>query len=217
MSESSIDIVREKYSKINFCLNEKSRRIWAATEASSLGWGGISIVSKATGISRTTITKGIEEIRQLGPQNENKTTVKYIRATGGGRKKITDKYRNLLTDLELLVDSATRGDPESPRRRSSKSSYKLAQELKQKGYEITQRTVCDLLDELGYTLQANKKVKEGSQSPDRNKQFNYINNKIKHFQKQDQPVISVDTKKKKRLVTSKIQDKNTTLKINHQR
>jgi len=80
---SSIEIVREKYSKMNWSDNEKSRRIWAAIEASSLGWGGISIVSKATGISRTTITKGIEEIRQLGTQNGNKTTVKHIRATGG--------------------------------------------------------------------------------------------------------------------------------------
>jgi len=199
MLKNSIDIVREKYSKINFCLNEKSRRIWAATEASSLGWGGTSIVSKATGISRTTITKALKEISQFSSQNENNPTVKCIRATGGGRKKLTDKYPNLLTDLELLVDPVTRGDPESPLLWSSKSSYKLADELKQKGYEITQRTVCDLLDNLGYTLQANKKVKEGSHSPDRNKQFKYISNKVKLFQKQEQPVISVDTKKKEKI------------------
>jgi len=100
---------------------------------------------------------------------------------------------------------------------SSKSSYKLAHELKQKGYEITQRTVCELLDALGYTLQVNKKVKEGSHSPDRNKQFKYISNKVKLFQKQEQPVISVDTKKKKRLVILKIQDKNTIRKKSRQR
>ncbi len=101
-----------------------------------------------------------------------------------------------------------RREAESPLLWSSKSSYKLAHELKQKGYEIAQRTVCDLLEVLGYSLQANKKIKEGSHSPDRNKQFQYINKKIKLFQQQEQPVISVDTKKKKRLVTSKILDKN---------
>jgi hypothetical protein len=214
MLENSINIVREKYQKINWSDNEKSRRIWAAAEASSIGWGGISIVSKATGISRTTITKGLEEVNQLSSQNENKVTKKNLRVTEGGRRRLTDKYPNLLIDLELLVDSATRGDPESPLLWTSKSSYKLAHELKQKGYEITQRTVCDLLDELGYTLQANKKVKEGSHSPDRDKQFKYINNKIKRFQKQEQPVISVDTKKKRILAILKIRDKNTTPKTN---
>jgi len=208
MSKTTIEIIREKYRQINWCLNEKSRRVWAATEASSLGWGGISIVSKATGISRTTITKGLTEIQQLESERNQNPTKLHIRATGGGRKKLTDKYPNLLTDLQLLVDSATRGDPESPLLWSSKSSYKLAHELQQQGYEIAQRTGCDLLEVLGYSLQANKKVKEGSQSPDRNKQFQYINKKIKLFQQQEQPVISVDTKKKKRLVTLKILDEN---------
>lgn len=106
MSETTIEIIKEKYRQINGCLNEKSRRVWAATEASSLGWGGVSIVSKATGISRTTITKGLKEIQRLDSKLEQNPSILHIRATGGGRKKLTDKYPNLLTDLELLVDSA---------------------------------------------------------------------------------------------------------------
>lgn len=187
--------IQEKYDKISFCLNERSRRIWAAVEADSYGRGGITTVSNATGISRTTIKQGLLELN-----DGDKLERGRIRKQGGGRKKITVNNPNIIKELEALVESGTRGDPESPLLWTSKSTYKLANELTKNGSKTSQRTVCDLLrNELEYSLQANSKTKEGGDHPDRDSQFEYINEKAKQFQKNNNPVISVDTKKKENI------------------
>jgi hypothetical protein len=175
-------------------LNEKSRRIWAATEARSLGWGGITLVHQATGIAPKTIRRGLTELTVQELLEDSR-----IRKTGGGRKKLTEKAKNLKKDLEALLEPVTRGDPETPLRWTCKSTHNLAKELRQKGYCISQPTVCTLLTALGYSLQANRKINEGGRHPDRNRQFRYINRKTKVFQQQNQPVISVDTKKKEKI------------------
>jgi hypothetical protein len=136
-------------------LNEKGRRIWAATEAANIGWGGITIVFEGTGIDHKTIRKGIAELKA-----ENKE-VNRVRKKGGGRKNLKDVDKELLKDLDFFVDPNTRGDPESPLRWTSKSTYKLAEALRNKGHKISQRSVYNLLIYLGYTLQSNKKTKEG--------------------------------------------------------
>jgi len=187
--------IKEKYDKFSFCLNERSRRIWAAAEADSYGRGGITVVCNATGISRTTIKQGLLELN-----DKHKLEHGRLRKKGGGRKKITINNPNIIKELESLVEPVTRGDPESPLRWTAKSTYKLAEELTKKGTKTSQRTVYSLLkNELEYSLQANKKTEEGGNHPDRNAQFEYINEKTKKFQKNNQPVISVDTKKKENI------------------
>lgn len=168
--------------------------MWAATEAKSFGWGGISVISKGTGIDPKTIRKGLLELdeKQRAPDNR-------IRRTGGGRKKLTKTHDNLLDDLEALIGPDSRGDPESPLRWTSKSTYKLSGELKSKGYSVCQRTVCSLLADLHYSLQSNKKTKEGADHPHRDAQFSYICKRVKYFQSHNSPVISVDTKKKENI------------------
>lgn len=187
-------IIKEKFDNLSPCLNERSRRIWAATEAKSYGWGGISAVSRATGIDHKTIRTGLIELN-----DKNKLAVNLIRKKGGGRKKVKETNPNIIKSLESLVEPATRGDPESPLRWTSKSTYKLAAELTDKGMKVSHPTVGRLLSELGYSLQANKKTQEGGKHPDRNAQFEYINEKTKTFQECKQPVISVDTKKKENI------------------
>ena len=149
------------------------------------------MVSEATGIDPKTIRKGLVELdaKQRMPMDR-------IRAPGGGRKKLTETYKTLRDDLEALVEPDSRGDPESPLRWTSKSTYKLSEELKGKGYGVCQRTVCSLLADLEYSLQSNKKMKEGTNHPDRDAQFRYIYQRVKSFQARNDPVISVDTKKK---------------------
>jgi len=192
--EEAVENIGTKYHGISFCLNERSSRMWAATEAKSFGWGGITVVSEATGIDPKTIRKGLLELdeKQHVPANR-------IRGTGGGRKKLTATYKNLFDDLESLVEPDSRGDPESPLRWTSKSTYKLSEELKNKGYSVCQRTVCSLLADLDYSLQSNKKTKEGTNHPDRDAQFQYIYERVKYFQSRNNPVISVDTKKKENI------------------
>jgi transposase len=192
--DTAIEIIRGKYEGLSCCLNERSRRIWAATEARSLGWGGITLVHQATGIAAKTIRRGLTELTVHELLEDSR-----IRKTGGGRKKLTEKAKNLKEDLEALLEPVTRGDPETPLRWTCKSTHNLAKELKKKGYCISQPTVCTLLTELGYSLQANRKINEGGTHPDRNRQFRYINRKTKVFQRQHQPVISVDTKKKEKI------------------
>jgi hypothetical protein len=183
--------IRAKYGDICSYLNERSRRIWAATEARSLGRGGITVVAEATGIDPKTIRKGLDEL-----EAQPRTPLDRIRAAGGGRKKLTVRHRKLSDDLEALLEPDSRGDPLSPLRWTSKSTYKLTEALKAGGYSVSQRSVCGLLAELGYSLQANRKVREGTNHPDRDAQFHYIYRQVQFFQGRGSPVISVDTKKK---------------------
>lgn len=187
--------IEEKYSALRDLLDERMRRLWAAAEARSLPYGGISVVASVTGLSRTTILAGIKELRDK-PSVRLLKKDSRVRRPGGGRKSLKDLDPTLENDLDLLVEPMTRGDPESPLRWTCKSTRKLAEELNRQGHRVGDRKVADLLHGLHYSLQANVKTREGSFHPDRNAQFEYINNLAKAFQKRSQPVISVDTKKK---------------------
>ena len=182
--------ISEKLAIVLPHLNEKQRRLLIAAEAKTLGWGGISKVAKATGVSRVTIHKALTEIAG------KKIIAERIRKPGGGRKDITEYHPNILEKLEALVDPVTRGDPRSPLRWTCKSTRHLSQELGRKGYSISNVTVADLLHRLDYSLQANAKTLEGASHLDRDAQFQYINSRVKGFLRRHQPVISVDTKKK---------------------
>jgi transposase len=182
--------ISEKLAIVLPHINEKQCRLLIAAEAKTLGWGGISKVAKATGVSRVTIHKALTEIAG------KKIIAERIRKPGGGRKDITEYHPNILEKLEALVDPVTRGDPRSPLRWTCKSTRHLSQELGRKGYSISNVTVADLLHRLDYSLQANAKTLEGASHPDRDAQFQYINSRVKGFLRRHQPVISVDTKKK---------------------
>lgn len=187
-------IIKEKYCKMLPYLNERSKRIWAATEAESYGWGGISVVNQATGISRVTITEGLKELEL---NNQSKLPSGMIRKHGGGRKKISEKDKSLDKDLKKSVEGNTRGDPESLLLWTCKSLRNLATELSKKGHNLGYVTVGLILKEKGYTLQTNKKTKEGmANHPDRDTQFKYINDTAKDNIEAGNPVLSVDTKKK---------------------
>lgn len=188
--------VRKKFDLLNPLFDEQTRRLWAAAEAQVIGRSGVTLVARATGLSRTTIHQGIKDLVAL---HETKDTErrKRIRAAGGGRKPIDEYDPTLRRDLERLVDPVTRGDPESSLRWTCKSTRQLAAALEEQGHVVGRQKVADLLAELGYSLQANQKTKEGSADHlDRDQQFNYINEQATAFQHQKQPVISVDTKKK---------------------
>ena len=189
-----VEHMREKFQNIKLLLNEKSLRTWCAVEAKAIGWGGVSLVSQATGVARSTIQRGLKDIETT--KNTPAQDTKRVRKPGGGRKKLTESQPSLEADLDRLIEPATRGDPENPLRWTSKSTTKLMTELNQKNHRISQRSVYNLLKKLGYSLQANKKNKEGSSHPDRNAQFEYISNMTKKIQKNGNPVISVDSKKK---------------------
>lgn len=205
-------IIHDKYKKMSLFLNERSRRVWCAAEAEAYGRGGIKIVHEATGISRPTIIKGLKELAIERTEAE----IIKIRNSGGGRKKVTIKYPDLLIKLDELIDPATRGDPESPLRWSSKSTIKLAEELDHLGYKVDQKTVYTLLDQQDYSMKSNRKSKEGKASHvDRDAQFNFINEQVKVFQKQNLPVLSVDTKKKENLGNFKNNGKEWSKKGKH--
>ena len=183
--------VRERYEHLGPHLAEQSRRLWAASEALAIGRGGVTLVSEATRIARATILKGQHELRQ--PQM---LPTAGQRQPGGGRKLLVETDTTLLEDLDRLIDPFTRGDPESPLRWTCKSTYQLAEALQEMGHQVCQRTVYSLLLLLGYSLQANRKMEEGVDHPDRNAQFEYIAGRVEQFQAANQPVVSVDTKKK---------------------
>ena len=187
--------IERKYEALRNLLDERTRRLWAAAEARSLPYGGISVVASVTGLSRTTILAGMKELGSTA-QRPIPTESRRIRRLGGGRKSLTACDVSLEGDLDSLVEPLTRGDPESPLRWTCKSTRRLAEELNRQGHRIGDRKVADLLHRLHYSLQANAKTREGSRHPDRNAQFEYINKITKLFQKNGQPVISVDTKKK---------------------
>ena len=186
--------IRRKYRSLAVEMDERIRRQWAAAEARELGYGGVSAVARATGLSRTTITTGRRELKL--PAKKRAVEAERIRRPGGGRRRATDNDPELIEALEALIEPMTRGDPESPLRWTCKSTYRLAEELTQQDHPIGPRTVAKLLRESGYSLQANRKTREGKQHPDRNAQFEYINEQVQLFQKRRKPTISVDTKKK---------------------
>src|SRR5882757_10030218 len=183
--------ITARYKALKGSLDERSRRLIAAAESQVIGRGGISAVSKATGISRPVIQQGIAELK-----SPSLLPLGRVRRQGGGRKKVVDKDASLKTDLEGLLESSTRGDPEAPLRWTCRSVRQLTGELKRMKHQVSHQVVADLLHELGYSLQANRKTKEGSSHPDRNAQFEHLNGKVKWCLSRHQPVISVDTKKK---------------------
>jgi transposase len=186
--------IQEKFRLMAPSLTERTKRVWCAVEARQLGRGGLTIVQQATGVSMPTIRRGIAELEQplkLSPMQS--------RRPGGGRKKLTEHYADLPEALDALIDPVMRGDPDSPLRWTCKSTRLLSQELNQQGYEIRPSAVRFLLHQLEYSLQGNRKTREGEDHPDRNEQFLYINDQVKRFLQAGQPVVSVDTKKKENL------------------
>jgi hypothetical protein len=183
--------IRKIYETTHQFLNERDRRLLVAAMAKAEGYGGISKVSKETGLSRKLISKGCAEL-----EKPDKLDNARIRKKGAGRKKITDTDPTLLTALESLIDPVTRGDPESNLRLTCKSTRNLSKELNSAGHEVSHNKIGELLRQSGYSLQSNQKVMEGGDYPDRDAQFNYINKKSHEFQQFGAPVISVDTKKK---------------------
>lgn len=195
--------IAERYQHIRDSLNERSRRLFGASEAIAFGRGGIVAVSTATRMSRSTIGKGIKELRAIEAGQAPAELAGRTRRPGGGRKKASEKSPTLLPDLKELVEATTRGDPESPLLWTARSLRNLAEALKRKGHTVSPTTLGKLLNELGYSLQSNRKRLEGAQHPDRNAQFENIAEKVRRQHEAKQPVISVDTKKRELVGTYK--------------
>lgn len=208
INTDAIKFFKKKFSLVRDHLNERTLRIWSATEAKMFGHGGVTALSKVTGLSRATIHRGLKDLKS------KKIPIENIRKPGAGRKKLIVTDENILGDLEALLEPATRGDPESILLWTCKSTRELAKELNKNGHRISDRKICDLLSDLGYSLQANNKTQEGASHPDRNDQFLYIYNTIKNFQTSGQPIISVDTKKKEMIGNYKNNGKEWSKKNN---
>lgn len=187
--------IKIRYTKLVDHLDEKGRRLWCANEALAFGKRGISAVSRATKVSRTTITEGVREL------NGDKEIVSSgrTRRQGGGRRKNTEKDKSLRQELEKIVEPTTVGDPERPLKWTSKSLRNLAKELNKDQHRASHSLVGRVLQDMGYSLQVNKKTKEGGDNPDRDEQFHFINAKVEGFLAEGEPVISVDCKKKENL------------------
>lgn len=181
----------EKYNSVLPFLSEKQKRIFLSAEAKYFGYGGISKVSKHSGMSRVSLTKGVKEL-----EDKQDLPVSRSRKEGGGRKKTINKYKKIEEELKKLIEPHTRGEPESVLLWTSKSLRKLSSELKEKDYQVSYRVVGDILKSMGFSLQANRKTDEGKSHPDRNQQFEHIQEKVESFHKAYNPVISVDAKKK---------------------
>lgn len=212
---SPFNHIKTRYDLLNSALGEKQRRLYLGAEAKALGRGGVSQVAKATGVSRNTVAAGLRELSQpivvaeVEVQTEGKKKRshtrgrrlpvpdgKRVRKVGGGRKRTSSVDLSLIKDLELLLEPFEAGAPSSPLRWTCKSIQALTVELKNKGHKTSTRMVHELLFEMHYTMQGNRKTKEAGKHPDRNEQFLFINKKVKDFQTLGEPVISVDTKKK---------------------
>jgi transposase len=196
MQNAMTQAIAAKFASLEPLLDERTRRLWAAVEARVLGRGGIMRVAEATGLSRATIRAGLRELDAPLTAGAGEVLRERIRRPGGGRRAVVDLAPRLLEVLERLVDPVTRGDPMSPLRWTCKSAAHLAAELQAQGHAVSERTVNRLLHELGYSLQSNRKTLEGCHHPDRDAQFQYLNRRAKAFQRQGQPVVSVDTKRK---------------------
>lgn len=191
---ADVAVIRQKYIALKETLDERARRLWAATEARAAGRGGFTAVLQATGMSSKTLARGIHELdsgEELPPSR--------VRRPGAGRKAAKTLDPGLAVALEELVEPVTRGDPESPLRWTCKSLRRLSKELRSQGYQASHTLVGQLLHEAGYSLQANRKTREGAKHPDRNAQFEHINKRVRRQLKRGAPAISVDTKKKERV------------------
>jgi hypothetical protein len=166
--------IQRRFRSLSAFLDERMRRLVAAAESESIGYGGISAVARATGVSRRAITEGLKELKQPKLSRQVPSLQSRIRRKGAGRKRTIEKDLTLLEDLDRLVDPVTRGDQESPLRWTCKSVRRLAEELKHAGHAVSYQTVAELLHALDYSLQANQKTLEGSQHADRDEQFEYI-------------------------------------------
>ena len=186
-----VEWIRRKYADLSDSLAERSRRTWAAVEARSLGWGGVTVVAEATGIAESTIRRGLKDLETRNTLPEGSQ-----RRSGGGRKKAEESNLRLVATLNKLVEPSTLGDPQSPLRWTTKSTRTLAIELTKQGHRIGPTTVRTLLRDLGYSLQANRKTREGKDHPDRDAQFRFISRRVKSQLNSTQPSLSVDTKKK---------------------
>jgi hypothetical protein len=193
-ARSIIGRIHRLYFTLSPEMDERLRRQWAAAEARELGWGGISIVARACGLSRTTITAGLRELDQ--PDADRRAETMRIRRPGGGRKPLSQTDPKLASALEQLIESSTRGDPMAPLRWTCKSTRRLATELTRQDHPVSPNTVASLLRDAGYSLQANSKTREGSNHPDRDAQFRYISRMVEHSLDRNEPAVSVDTKKK---------------------
>jgi hypothetical protein len=211
---SDLETIRQKFATVRPFLDERARRIWAAAEAAALGYGGISLVARATGLARSTIYEARRDLQALppapdpasasageapapgGPGSAGGGPSKRLRRPGGGRKRLEVADPTLTAALEALVDPLARGDPESLLRWTTKSTTKLAAALHAQGHSVSAWKVGQLLKDLGYSLQGTRKTRDGKGHPDRDAQFRYINDQAAVFQAEGQPVLSVDTKKK---------------------
>ncbi len=186
-----VAVIRQKYLALRDALDERTRRLWAATEARAAGRGGFTAVVQATGMSSKTLARGMREL-----DSGEKLPLSRVRRPGGGRKAAKTLDPGLTVALEELVEPVTRGDPESPLRWTCKSLRRLSKELRAQGYQASHTLVGQLLHEAGYSLQANRKTREGTHHPDRDAQFEHINRRVRRQLKRGAPAISVDTKKK---------------------
>ena len=183
--------IRQRFLELRRALDERGRRLWAASEAEALPYGGISLAARATGVSRRAIHAALNELQTgvtLPPGR--------VRRAGAGRKRLVDAQPGLRAALEALVEPTARGDPDSPLRWTCKGVRRPAAALQRQGFRVGRQAVAGLLRDLGYSLQANRKTREGSRHPDRDAQFQYIAARVRRSQRLGQPVISVDTKKK---------------------
>lgn len=193
-----IQWIRDKYIQIVPELDERGRRRWAAIEASSLGRGGIAAVAAATGMSDRTIRTGIKELNNPSGISDDRQ-----RKVGGGRKSRIEEQPELLDALDQLINPGTRGDPANPLRWTIKSTRTLAKELQKQGFQVGPTTIREILDTLDYSLQSNRKTREGKQHPDRDAQFQHIHDRVKARKRRGEPALSVDTKKKENLGNKK--------------
>jgi hypothetical protein len=186
--------IRSKYFALVDDLDERGRRRWAATEALGIGWGGVAVVAEATGLSDRTVRNGIIEVEagRVLPAGRQ-------RRIGGGRKPLEDGQPDLVDAIGTLVEPTERGDPQSPLRWTCKSLTNLQTELRAQGYEVGRTKISEVLHGLGYSLQGNRKTREGKDHPDRDAQFEHINKRVKAYRRGGRPAISVDTKKKENL------------------
>jgi len=194
--DATLEAVRRKFELLHPLMNERMRRQWAACEALTLPRGGVTVVAQATGLSRTTIWAGLRELRHPEDRPDDDLSFERSRQDGAGRPFLEEVDPTLVGDLEALLEATTRGDPQSPLRWTCKSTRNLAEELNRQGHHVGYRTVAAILHDLDYSLQANRKTREGSSHPDRDAQFEYINRQVRTFQRAGQPAVSVDSKKR---------------------